>query len=458
MDQTVNFGFPLPIDRENGWGAQMRAFIQDVDTFKKSHGDRLAVVEGRASVSRRQTVLEGPRTSEGMPNLFTVGEGASVVLNVSASTPAKVAMAAGFDGKGALDLVAIFDQSLTVPVKADGISYIFGRLQDGAKSAGYTDIKPFYSEMPPEPSRNSAIPALSANVSALGTAFASSEGGGDASRMAYRAMDGVASVESCWASNWVNQNQHIGFEFPTPVKISGYEVYPKTDSVGQNFTDFVFEVTNEEGENAQWTVLDSKPSIDWSGWAPAGGNVVNEVAYKRCRVRGNGSGPFVAVAELKVYTSDYALNTPWFDKIRQKMYFWNGTDWEARNVTFMGQCEASGGVVTSVTTYAYRGRFETVVPAVSNSNSLVAHNLGIMPGFVSSQTRAGSSYGWQSNESYVDGGGAIGGRTSFNELQAMVGFAAYVAYNGPYMWGGNLAGPTGYVTTGQCRIVADRGW
>jgi hypothetical protein len=155
-----------------------------------------------------------------------------------------------------------------------------------------------------------------------------------------------------------------------------------------------------------------------------------------------------------------ATGATWFDLNAFVMKQWSGSAWVALQRIIIGEATTGAGTVTSVTTYAYRGFYQSAwVAVIANTDYVFNHNLGIplLSANASTLIFAGTSgadfdaapatpalnvggtdYGYQ--QRYPSGG------TGWKTLT--INTKANPAYNSANVW----------QTTGFYKVVISRGW
>lgn len=137
------------------------------------------------------------------------------------------------------------------------------------------------------------IPKLTSNNLPSGVASASNE-----FSSANRAFDGdFATISSAWASN-VNA-AWLRYDFPTPVVIGQYVIYPQTTASDRAPKDWTFEGSND---GVTWNVLDTQSNITgWVDSTPKKFTFSNSNSYKdyRVNIRANNGNQILAIVELR---------------------------------------------------------------------------------------------------------------------------------------------------------------
>ncbi len=164
----------------------------------------------------------------------------------------------------------------------------------------------------------------------------------------------------------------------------------------------------------------------------------------------------------QTYAPTNVNNLHWFDISEMQMKVGNGTTWTVVQRVFVGQAVTNASTVTSVVTYALRGQYDSgVITVAANTGYQREHNIGVAPMRVSTYLRYNSSYWWQDSATFVSGTSYYGSHTAVTTVSVHIGFQAFIGYGnttGYPNFNNALAFPTGSATTGEARIVLNRGW
>ncbi|WP_244552168.1 discoidin domain-containing protein [Paenibacillus sp. ov031] len=182
--------------------------------------------------------------------------------------------------------------------------------------SGYIPYNSFYSDkflissedkyysVTQYPESDDIIPALTSNVTVLGSVIRSDE---NASYPAWQAFD-KKTITSDHQFAWISATMMsgwIGFDFNSPIIIDRYTITGRSDA---NYTmspkDWTFEGSND-GTN--WTVLDTRRNvIDWNTTQTRSFIIGNKAKYKMYRINAvnNNSSNGVLIKEIKMGCSN----------------------------------------------------------------------------------------------------------------------------------------------------------
>ncbi|MGR6126739.1 discoidin domain-containing protein [Paenibacillus sp. SER-28] len=147
------------------------------------------------------------------------------------------------------------------------------------------------------------IPNMTSNTFPSGVASASNE-----FSSANRAFDGdFATISSAWGSN-VNA-AWLRYDFPTPVVIGQYVIYPQTTASDRAPKDWTLEGSND---GVTWNILDTQSNItEWLDSTPKKFTFSNSNSYKdyRINITANNGNQILAIGELEMM-SKVSSSTP----------------------------------------------------------------------------------------------------------------------------------------------------
>jgi hypothetical protein len=147
----------------------------------------------------------------------------------------------------------------------------------------------------------------------------------------------------------------------------------------------------------------------------------------------------------------------WFDTIGMKMYQGNSIGgWVQKNILMLGEAVTDGSSVTSVTTYAYNGRYDSDAFNVANNTKYTkAHNIGTDYIRSTKLERQNSSHAWAHNIRIYNSA-YYGGSLSVDNNNAYLDYDSGTEYIGDPNTHGDDAFTTSTSTTGQARLILER--
>lgn len=371
-EQTTNLGLSKPNIGEAGWGEALN-----------NNFDKLDLAAAKSAV--RQTVLSGRIDAGGHAKFLEAGAGLGVNLMAS-EAPLAVTFASGFSSHGAIDYFSRIEQDILNAwvVPANKTSFLYLELDPitGAVSRGFSDSAPIYQSVSPSLTRADLTQAMASYVGGDGTVSASSELNGEYA--AWKAFDKTSDAVYGWASNGTTQGW-IQFLFNSAKVAGAYSIQSRTgdgNAPSQTPSAWVFKGSNN---GVDWVVLDAQENqTAWAQGETRTYEFPNAESYTHYRLdvsAVNGSN-LISIGELRILSAPGA-DQHWFDPSSMIMWVWDGSQWVQKQRVFVGEAASNGESVTSVISYAIRGRYESGRFALSVSTAHAKnHNLGCMPRFV----------------------------------------------------------------------------
>ncbi|MBS1983112.1 MAG: hypothetical protein JST16_02975 [Bdellovibrionales bacterium] len=408
--------------------------------------------------SMRQTVLNGSVDSNGSANFLSAGSGLAVNL-AATSTPVVLSFSDGFDSTGAVEKLAVVSSDVSsawssLPASSTVYLYVDRNSSNGSLSYGYSTSKPQYA--PYQPSGVAATPTMTSNTAPSGTVTEGSSY--NASYLGWKAFNKTTvDNNDAWCTASGVTASTLGYQFPSAKVISSYSVqYRNYSDPLEAPKDWTFQGSSN---GSSWTTLDTRSSeTGWSQNQKRSYTVSSPAsyAYYRLNITNNNGTASAIICVGEVELKEIVSN--WFDMAAFKFKSWNGSSWDAVQRLFVGEAVTGASSVSSVTTYALRGYYESPVFSVAAASFYTKnHNLGVEPldtfGFV----RQSESYSWKIlGHAYA--GGNYGGDLILDRLTVSTGFTEWISYGGGDAWGGTYAFSSGAATSGEAKIVVRRGW
>lgn len=123
----------------------------------------------------------------------------------------------------------------------------------------------------------------------------------------FRAFDGVApDTGLCWATNANNLTGWLEYEFPTPRRITAYNLTGQVNAPTRSPRNWTFLGSND---GVTWDTLDTQTNITgWSNWNYKTFAFKNTKEYKFYRINitsNNGDPTYVCIGEMRLYNNTY---------------------------------------------------------------------------------------------------------------------------------------------------------
>jgi hypothetical protein len=331
-----------------------------------------AGTSGASTVGRRQTVLSGAvAAATGLANFMSAGSGLTVDL-AATTTPVAIAFAAGHGSSGPVDYVGYVsadDASCWSGLTASTTNYLYvdRNSSTGALTYGQSLYWPMYQAFAPSyharPASKDGTPFKvygDAN-GAVTLAFNEDEGTNYGSTNTFGAAVGAADV---------------GYDFGAGVTKQVLAFTIRNYGTAGNNTSSVKVEWSSDG--AAWTTIQTS-ALSTTASAVQTITVAAYTAARYFRLLCN-AGPAAGiwyVPEVQFWW--LPSDTHWFDTAAMTMKSYNGTTWDTKQRVFMGEAVTDATSVTSCTTYALNGDYDSGYFYVDTSATQYTktHNLGV---------------------------------------------------------------------------------
>jgi len=436
----------------------------------------VAYADSVISTPVRQTVISGGVDSAtGAANFLSAGTGLAVDL-AATTTNVRMSFAAGYNDLGGLNYVSTINADVTgawssLPASNTTFLYADRNTSTGAITYGFAYAQPIYGQL--IQGYQSAVPYATGYTvldPGTGTTITISASTDRVANQAWRAFDSADSSGnySEWDSaagtfsGWLKTD----FGASNSKVITSYAITSGSGSANNDPYTWTFEGSNDNFTTT--AVLDTRTAYSFAARTTSYTfTFSNSTAYRYYRLNvsrtlGNTASWAVAICHFKLFEPNaYYANQHWFDTANMVMKVWNGTSFDIKQRVFLGEVITGASTVTTATTYALNGQYDSGAFAVTASTEYTkSHNLGVIPLIFKSYLRQNSAYQWQDN-SILFNTVYYGGHTSANALTASIGFNNWVsngAATGASVWNANKAFATGNQISGEARIVICRGW
>jgi hypothetical protein len=308
---------------------------------------------------------------------LTLGDGLAVKLAATA-VPVVIGFANGFDASGnpsdyfgriAADTVI---SGLTV----SATNFLYAVYLAGTVTLSPSTLAPIYSA---SVAPNILGSDLTSAASATTAASASSNAAGYDAFNAFQddGTDGTSGGQVWIATNNVIPSS-LTWDFGSTTTVHGYSLMPDSTRLGHAPNTW----TIEGWDGSVWVVVDTRSGE--SGWVA---NVKRTYAFTapasyskfRINVTAVNGATQIAIGEME-YLGAPATGQRWFDLSAMTPKKWNGSAWVGENWCALGEAVTNASAVTSVITYALRGKYNSGRFAIGvNTNYLKNHNLGVTP-------------------------------------------------------------------------------
>ena len=350
---------------------QTPSSTSDYWTLFASQGS--AGASGSSATTVSQTVMSGAVDSTtGCANFLSAGTGLAVDL-AATSVAVAIAFAAGYDSSGQVSYVGrvsadVSDAWSGLTASTTNYLYVDRNSGTGALTYGQSLYYPVYQAF---------APSWHPKPASTG---ATTVNGGTGSGSAAAAFDGDPT--NYWGSSQtaatpVTGNAYIGIDAGAgnTVRIVAFTI--RNSSTANECINSVKAEWSSDG--ASWTTIDTT-AISATADAQNTYTVSSYTAARYFRLLANantGGASAWKVYELSCWHKPADMH--WFDLATRTMKRWDGSAWETKQRVFVGEAVTDATTVTSATTYALNGMYDSGWFAVNNAASQYnkTHALGL---------------------------------------------------------------------------------
>lgn len=345
----------------------------------------------------RQTVLSGPKDSNGMPD-FIVAQDSNTELWLQGATAGAVVMtfADGYDRVGVKDFfhyeetdVKLAD--ITAESLANGTYYLVATRNPstGVVTYGWTMSKPVYTKNNSFFADETAVPHMITNGPQDGWVVGGLDSADAAITTAYEAFDGnYLGANDLWfaCNTFLTTNGYLEFYHTSAKAIGGIRIYTAADVDLDPAESHPYSVEVQAYNGTSWVTLKTYIGIDMQGGTSYLLKLDSAVAYEKYRIyfAADSGKSYIRLKEIHAYECPEYV----FNQQTMEMFKLVSGAYTQVNALVLARGIVNGGVWVNVdnTTgvleniYAIRGEFQSgweyVVAGDSYSYS---HNIGPVP-------------------------------------------------------------------------------
>lgn len=323
------------------------------------------------SSSIRQTILSGRTDNNGYADFLRASTGLSVNL-LATEVPLVLFFADGFGENGAIDYYKKIDADVVgawLNLPASSTTYLYVERDPASAELTFKSslTMPAYAQKLNLTEVVNGVPAMTSDTTPSGIASASNAF--SSTYAPWKAFDKLTASES---NAWLTATSPpvwLAYQFPVPVQATGYAITPRAGNPTQAPKDFT--IRNESG-----TILQTQTGQ--TGWSS--GRRVFEfstpVTLQKFEINitiNEAGGGNIAIGELEIFA------TPAFSFHLPQMKFYkrvSQTNSVAKQILFLGEAITGANSVTSLTSYAIQGLYDSGSFSVTAATQSKNHNIG----------------------------------------------------------------------------------